>query len=998
MAMPKRLKSSISNPFLDVEAHVDNESEEENGDTDSADEDFIDNNMDFEYEPEPSSSTPLNRELSPSVSTSDAVDLTRYEDNDDPDSDLEDIIEDILADIPGLPYWRIACKAGMEQDVVDALETSAERYKQTVRSTFHPTLRTGWIYIQAQMTERLKRILLNTRGVLRRGKELVIRTSTPDEFLGVLRSDEINVKHSVNVDQWIGVARGAYKGDPAVVVSVDGDLVDVVVVPRVNQTKKRKAPGVRPSPTLFDAKEYQQVFPGKTVRSRGEDLFSVGACEFEFGLLRLSLAWEGVDPIHISLPTQILDLFQRSRHPAIKRAIYIPKPLEWCMGCGDKVLIPLKKQRGIISSVEATQVYVDVGDAGIAQTRWNAVRKAIGFGDYVEIGAGPCTGVMGWVVSQVEQTCIVIQSKEGTNEIEEIPVHVNWLKTATAPVHLPKPARVLNTTVKDYMPWRNARVIITKLKDPNKGKPGKVIDVVKHQDASRPGVRLVLELEDYNPNLPFSHITVDSEDVVDANTHLKLGQKGTSSSNPAPEMPTVNLPPPSLTPMHSTSFDDFTAPEPPSATPDLPCLSSSSDTNAVSSVSSPLPVHPLLNPLLADITLKATVTGSKYKNSKLDVKVVNVDGRLSLQHKTFRTWNTLEPAWVQPQHPHVSRDNSLRTIPICDGMGRICVLLGGIPGGHRHESSDEFEFEGTRDANVTATRGNPLTSSATAATRATPPSSKDSDASWIEVQDAAFDAIRDLRDSQRLKLPQKYFKHRRGEFPCVPVGISHGGGQPSPRRLTYEKNTSELLDSLIRKPCFQRIAGFTNSLFKTYFPRLHEYYDTTITNLVNWSSTTNLPIVKNYEHSAFACTSVNMGPRTYAFPHLDYGNLSFGLCALTALGDFNPDEGGHLALWDLRLAIRFPPGSTLFLPSAVMEHLNTPIQKDEERCSFAQYSAGGIFRWVDYGFRSEQAFFKSISEDEVRIQEEQEAKTNRWKKGLDMYSTISELRNRRLLT
>ncbi|PPR07948.1 hypothetical protein CVT24_002547 [Panaeolus cyanescens] len=671
MAMPKRFKSSFSNPFLDVEAQVDNESEEENWDRDSADEDFIDHNLDFEYEPEPpepsppfepSSSTPVNRELLPSVSTSDALDLTTYEDDDDPDSDLEDIIEDIVADIPGLPYWRIACKAGMEQDVINALETSAERYKQMVRSTFHPTLRTGWIYVQAHMTKRLQRILLITRGVLRRGKELVIRTSTPDEFLGVLCSDEINVKHSVNVDQWIGVARGAYKGDPAIVVSVDGDMVDVVVIPRVNQTKKRKAPGVRPSPTLFDAKEYQQVFPGKTVRSLGEDLFSVGACEFEFGLLRLSLAWEAVDPIHISLPTQILALFQRSRHPAVQRAIYIPKPLEWCMGCGDEVLIPLKKQRGIISSVEATQVYVDVGDAGIALMRWNALRKAIGFGNYVEIGAGPCKGVMGWVVSQIDQTCIVLQSKEGTNEIEEIPVHVNWLKTATAPVHLPKPARVLNTIVKDYMPWRNARVIITKPKDPNKGKPGKVIDVVKQQDASRPGVRLVLELEDYNPNLPFSHITVDSEDVVDANTHLKLGQRGPSVSNPAPEISTVNLPPAALTPMHSTSFDDFAAPEPPSTTPDLPSLSSSSNTNVVSSVSSPLPVHPLLNPLFADITLKATVTGSKYKNSKLDIKVVNVDGRLSLQHKVFKTWNTLEPAWVQPQHPHVSRDNNLLVV------------------------------------------------------------------------------------------------------------------------------------------------------------------------------------------------------------------------------------------------------------------------------------------------------------------------------------------------
>ncbi|PPR04149.1 hypothetical protein CVT24_010726 [Panaeolus cyanescens] len=120
--------------------------------------------------------------------------------------------------------------------------------------------------------------------------------------------------------------------------------------------------------------------------------------------------------------------------------------------------------------------------------------------------------------------------------------------------------------------------------------------------------------------------------------------------------------------MHSTTIDDFNTPEFISTAPDLPCPS---NTSATSSVSSPLPVHPLLNPLFADITLKATVNGSKYKNSKLDIKVVNIDGRLSLQHKVFKTWNTLDPAWVQPQHPHVSRDNSLLVVIEGEHVGQF---------------------------------------------------------------------------------------------------------------------------------------------------------------------------------------------------------------------------------------------------------------------------------------------------------------------------------------
>lgn len=38
-------------------------------------------------------------------------------------------------------------------------------------------------------------------------------------------------------------------------------------------------------------------------------------------------------------------------------------------------------------------------------------------------------------------------------------------------------------------------------------------------------------------------------------------------------------------------------------------------------------------------------------------------------------------------------------------------------------------------------------------------------------------------------------------------------------------------------------------------------------------------------------------------PHLDSANLAFGWCAITTFGIFNPDWGGHLILWDLRVYI-----------------------------------------------------------------------------------------------
>ena len=108
---------------------------------------------------------------------------------------------------------------------------------------------------------------------------------------------------------------------------------------------------------------------------------------------------------------------------------------------------------------------------------------------------------------------------------------------------------------------------------------------------------------------------------------------------------------------------------------------------------------------------------------------------------------------------------------------------------------------------------------------------------------------------------------------------------------------------------------------------------------------------------------------------------------VTALGDFDPTVGGHLVLWDLKLGIEFPPGSTILLPSAIFRHSNLPIGKGQVRYSLTQYSAGGLFRWAACGFRPHKQF----AMDGGVYGETGEA---RWVKGLNMFSTIAELRAR----
>ncbi|KAJ7869744.1 hypothetical protein B0H14DRAFT_2571680 [Mycena olivaceomarginata] len=185
--------------------------------------------------------------------------------------------------------------------------------------------------------------------------------------------------------------------------------------------------------------------------------------------------------------------------------------------------------------------------------------------------------------------------------------------------------------------------------------------------------------------------------------------------------------------------------------------------------------------------------------------------------------------------------------------------------------------------------------------------------------------------------------HRRAQdsFAAIARGPSHGGGQTEPGELQNNVANTQLTDELLASEYFLRIAHFT-------------------------SSEQPVPFSRNFPGSIFVAYTFNFGPCAVCASHIDFANLAWGWCAITALGDFDPDRGGHLILWDLRLVIRFPPGSTILIPSALIRHSNVPIQDYEYRGSFVQYTAGGLFRWVRNGFRTAEAWVKTASLEQKR--------------------------------
>ncbi|KAJ6473910.1 hypothetical protein C8R45DRAFT_835221, partial [Mycena sanguinolenta] len=231
--------------------------------------------------------------------------------------------------------------------------------------------------------------------------------------------------------------------------------------------------------------------------------------------------------------------------------------------------------------------------------------------------------------------------------------------------------------------------------------------------------------------------------------------------------------------------------------------------------------------------------------------------------------------------------------------------------------------------------------------------------------------------------------HRRANpetpFPSVSRGLSHGGGQLRPGELQNHPDNISITDEMMAHSYYQRIVGFTNCLVRVFAPILFAFCQSQMALLADWDSTLRWP----FEDSIFAACTFNVGPRASTCPHLDFGNLAWGWCAITALGSFDADLGGHLILWDLKMVIRFPAGSTILIPSAIIRYSNVPVQPHESHSSFVKYTAGGLYRWIRNGFRTDEDFDRSASNEE-KVARAEEAK-RRWEEGVAMFSAVENL-------
>ncbi|KAK7028211.1 hypothetical protein VNI00_014901 [Paramarasmius palmivorus] len=244
------------------------------------------------------------------------------------------------------------------------------------------------------------------------------------------------------------------------------------------------------------------------------------------------------------------------------------------------------------------------------------------------------------------------------------------------------------------------------------------------------------------------------------------------------------------------------------------------------------------------------------------------------------------------------------------------------------------------------------------------------DPTWAVTCKEAADLLRQLRPQCRFRPPDYSKTRTRGDVSALHFGISMGNGQQKPMVLSdLGIGNRKLLPVIL-------------AIFLTWAPQLFFYYVQIMALLLGSDN----QLFRPFSNSPFAAFTVNFGPKTVCLPHRDSKNLAFGWCGICALGTYDHVKGGHLVLWDLKLMIEFPPGTIIFIPSAVCCHFNTAIQDEEERFSFTTYSAGGLFRWVEHGFQLEDAFMKT--EEAVK---QAKGKHENWFRGINLFSSIEEL-------
>ncbi|KAJ7104599.1 hypothetical protein C8R44DRAFT_887054 [Mycena epipterygia] len=191
-------------------------------------------------------------------------------------------------------------------------------------------------------------------------------------------------------------------------------------------------------------------------------------------------------------------------------------------------------------------------------------------------------------------------------------------------------------------------------------------------------------------------------------------------------------------------------------------------------------------------------------------------------------------------------------------------------------------------------------------------------------------------------------------FVSISAGVGYCEGATHPTNLRAANVCDALaLDYISKHEAIKLLCAFGNGKFPpSRSPRPWSHYLSFPPDLFSAFSPRSSALAASQADTLFdanpslerlfpgAWTSVtfDLGPQTVTLPQWSFHHIRWLWLAITALGNFDPDKGRHLILWDLGRILRFPAGTTVLLPPILRFSIAT-IQSGETRYSLTQYAA-----------------------------------------------------------
>jgi hypothetical protein len=259
---------------------------------------------------------------------------------------------------------------------------------------------------------------------------------------------------------------------------------------------------------------------------------------------------------------------------------------------------------------------------------------------------------------------------------------------------------------------------------------------------------------------------------------------------------------------------------------------------------------------------------------------------------------------------------------------------------------------------------------------------------WMRKMDALLEELLRLGFEVHFAPHQK--EHRRGNFPVLNLGFSHGGGPKRPFMFNNDRHVTEIHHLLGLKE-LRDLAGFQDGVHATWWPLSYERYRSMMRTVLK-----DRGFIRNFKNSNFPSCTVNFGPKAQTRRHRDLMNYAGGVCLITCMGTHDATKGGHLILWELGVFVQFPHGTTVAIPSSIITHSNLPVAEHEKRVSVTQFAAGALFRYVDNGCRNDnelspEELAKAKVDRKERFQKILNFFTGRARKAEDDLADLSEL-------